>query len=317
MNPSGMRAMLSRPSFLRKILITALIGLPPQAVFSQRLPPGPHLRAGQTLFYQIGCHSSRNSRTESRVVSAQSAPADNFNISALLQVEIEEAGAAGIRIKTYYSERDTASAAPKASSGPDPSASVPDKMIEVSLSSNGSSSRLKGFDQLSPAQQFVWNNWLASFASQLTFPKGGVHSGQKWQSSEREGGSSPIASLVWIRKYQYVRDEPCDATKTSERCAVILVRAALRQKSSTKNATPEDYRLRNLKTTGTATGQNETILHISLATGLLVRSTEDAGQSLDAIIALADGSNEVHYRVDAKSHADIRLLPDSISPVRQ
>ena len=311
-----MRATISRPSFLRNILITAPMVLAPLAVFSQRLPPAPHLRAGQTLFYQISCHSSRNSRTESRVVSAQSAPADNFNISALLQVEIEEAGAAGIRIKTYYSERDTASAAPKAPDQ-DPLASAPDKMIEVSLSSNGSSSQLKGFDQLSPAQQFVWNNWLASFASQLTFPKGGVHSGQKWQSSQPEAGSSPIASLVWIRKYQYVRDEPCDATKTSERCAVILVRAALRQKSSTKNATPEDYKLRNLKTTGTATGQNETILHISLATGLLVRSTEDAGQSMDAIVALADGSNEVHYRVDAKSHADIRLLPDSISPAHQ
>ena len=315
MNSSSMRAMI-RPVFLRNMRIAALLALAPQAVFSQRLPPAPHLRAGQTLFYQIDCHSSRNSRTESRVVSAQTAPAENFNISALLQVVIEEAGATGLRIKSYYSERTKSSAAPKAAD-PDPSSSAPDKMIEVFLSSNGSSSQLKGFDQLSPPQQFVWNNWLASFASQLTFPKGSVRIRQKWQSSEREAGSSPIANLVWIRKYQYVRDAPCDETKTSERCAVILVRAALKQKSSAKNATPEDYKLRNLKTTGTATGQNETILHISLATGLLVRSTEDAGQSMDAIVALADGSNEVHYRVDAKSHAEIRLLPDSISPARQ
>jgi hypothetical protein len=292
------------------MFVTALIALGTPAAHSQRLQPAPNLRAGQTLFYQIDCSSSRNSRTESRVVSAEPTPAENFNISALLQVEIEEASAAGIRIKTYYSERDATSGTTKAP------APAPDKIIEVTVSSGGSSSQLKGFDQLSPAQQFVWSSWLARFASQLTFPKGGVHRSQKWQSREREAGSSPIANLVWLRKYQYVSDEPCSATKSSEHCAVILVRAALQQKSPAKNATPEDYKLRNLKTTGTAIGQNETILHISVVTGLLVRSTEDAKQAMDAIVALADGSNEVHYRVDAKSHIEIRLLPDSTSGAR-
>jgi hypothetical protein len=293
------------------MLVTALIALGTPVAYSQRLQPAPHLRAGQTLFYQIDCTSSRNSRTESRVVSAESPPAENVNISALLQVEIEEASATSIRMKTYYSERDATSGTAKAP------AHAPDKIIEVTLSSDGAPSQLKGFDQLSPAQQFVWNSWLARFASQLTFPKSGVHRNQKWQSSEREAGSSPIANLVWIRKYQYVTNEPCDATKASQSCAVILVRAALQQKSSTKNATPEDYKLRNLKTSGTAAGENETILHISLATGLLVRATEDAKQSMDAIVALADGSNEVHYRVNAKSHIEIRLLPDSTSGAHQ
>jgi hypothetical protein len=296
---------------MRNVIATALVVLFPPIAYSQHLQPPPHLRAGQTLFYQIDCSSSRNSRTESRVVSAQSPPAENVNISALLQVQIEEASATTIRMKTYYSERDTTSAGPRAP------APAPDKMIDVTLSSDGASSQLKGFDQLSPAQQFVWNSWLARFASQLTFPKSGVHRNQKWQSSEREAGSSPVANLVWIRKYQYVTDEPCTATKASKSCAVILVRAALQQKSSTKNATPEDYKLRNLKTSGTASGENETILHISLATGLLVRATEDARQSMDAIVALADGSNEVHYRVNAKSHTEIRLLPDSTSGAHQ
>jgi hypothetical protein len=300
---------------MRTVFVIVFFVSSPQTLYAQRLLRVPHLRVGQTLFYQIDCHSSRNSRTESRVVSAESPPAANINISALLQVEIAEASATGIRMKTYYSERNTTSAAPGAPA-PDSSVSAPDKTIEVTLSPDGSSSQLKGADQLSPAQQFVWNSWLASFASQLTFPKGGVHIKQKWQSSEREASPSPIANLVWTRKYQYVHDEPCDAGATSEQCAVVLVRAALHQKSPAKNATPEDYKVRNLKTSGTATGQNETILHISLATGLLVRSREDAKQSMDAIVALADGTNEVHYHVDAKSHAEIRLLPDSASGAR-
>ena len=296
--------------FTRSILLVALLALAAPGVFPQRLPATPHLRAGQTLLYQIDCSSSRNARTDSRVVSAQSTSPENFHISALLQVEVAEASATRVRLKTYYSERVATSAAAGTTESPAP---APDKIIEVSLSPGGSSSQIKGLDQLSTAQQFVWNNWLARFASQLTFPKSGARSGQKWQSIEREAGSSPIAHLQWLRKYQYVRDEPCDSTGTAGQCAVILVRAALQQKSPSKNATPEDYKLRNLKTSGTATGQNETILYISLASGVLVRSTEDATQSLDAVVALADGSNEVHYHVDAKSHADIRLVPDPTS----
>jgi hypothetical protein len=300
---------------MRILLATALIALGTPAVSSQRLQPAPHVHAGQTLFYQIDFSSSRSSRTESRVVSAQSTPAENVNTSALLQVEITEVSATGFRMKTYYSERDPASRTPRAPVPASPS-SAPDKMIEVTVSFDGSSKQLKGIDQLSAAQQFVWNNWLARFTSQMAFPKGGVYLSQKWQSGEREVNPSPIAALVWTRKYQYVRDEPCGATTTSETCAVILVRAVLRQKSSEQNATPQDYKLRNLKTRGTAAGQNETILYISLPTGLLVRSSEDAKQSMDAIVALANGSNEVHYQVDAKSHAEIRLLPDSTSGTR-
>jgi hypothetical protein len=32
---------------------------------------------------------------------------------------------------------------------------------------------------------------------------------------------------------------------------------------------------------------------------------------MDVLVALADNSNAVHYTLDAKSHSDIRLLPDS------
>jgi hypothetical protein len=97
---------------------------------------------------------------------------------------------------------------------------------------------------------------------------------------------------------------------------VIFVVASLRQKSSPKNATPKDFKLRNLTTRGTATGTNQIIRYISRATGLLVRSTEDARQSMDAVVALADGSNQVRYRINAKSNSRIQLLPDVPRDVR-
>ena len=289
---------------------------------SQRLQLTPHLRTGQILLYRIDFRDSRNMTTESNVASPQLPPSSNGNASGLLQVEIVATGAAGLHIKTYYSERDehNSAASPAQSRGPQVSESAaPDKLVEVMITSNGSASQIKGLDQLSAAQQFAWNDWLGRFTSALTLPKQGIHAGQKWQTSEPETNPSPIAALFWTKKYQYVRDEPCMfASQPAETsinsygaCAVIFVQSTLRQKSSPKNSTPDDYKLRNLMTRGTAAGQNETILYFSRATGLLVRSTEDAQQSMDVLVALADNSNAVHYTLDAKSHSDIRLLPDS------
>src|ERR1041384_4199888 len=232
--------------------------------------------------------------------------------------------------KTFYSERDSSAAPSQSQETPQTQnrAASPERVVEVSIAADGSASRIIGLDQLSSAQQFAWRDWLSTFASSMTYPKSGINTGQKWQTFEPETSPSPIAELSWAKQYQYVRDEPCrfaDAEPKSgsgkppsppQPCAVIFVISTLRQKSSRKNATPEDYKLRNLKTRGTVAGHNETILYVSRSTGLLVRSIEDAQQTMDALIALEDGSNEVRYSVDAKSHSDISLLSGSPQSIR-
>jgi hypothetical protein len=311
----------------RAFLAAAFLVTAAPSSFSQRLQLTPRLHNGQILLYRIDFRNSRNMQTKSSVASPQLSPSSNVSANGLLQVEIVATGAAGLHIKTYYSERDehNPAAAPSQSRGPQVSESAaPDMLVEVSIASNGSASQIKGLNQLSPAQQFAWNDWLGRFTSAMTFPKQGIRSGQKWQTSEPEPNPSPIAALFWTKKYQYVRDEPCmfdsqpgksgppkSSANANQDCAVIFIQSTLRQKSSAKKSTPDDYKLRNLTTRGTAAGQNETILYFSRATGLLVRSTEDAQQSMDALVALADNSNAVHYTLDAKSHSDIRLLPDS------
>src|SRR5207245_4967046 len=68
----------------------------------------------------------------------------------------------------------------------------------------------------------------------------------------------------------------------------LLTTATLKQKSSSKDATPEDFKLHALKTTGTAKGKNENITYISLTTGLVVRATEEANQFMDVVVAKAE-----------------------------
>jgi len=122
-----------------------------------------------------------------------------------------------------------------------------------------------------------------------------------------------------------VDDEPCGAAiavsqndssrpvGAPETCAAILTTALLRQKSPQKDATPEDYKLHDLRTSGIAKGKNEVITYISLKTGLVVRATEDANQSMSVTVAKADGSNRVHYNIDAQSHLQVRLTVASLA----
>jgi hypothetical protein len=91
-----------------------------------------------------------------------------------------------------------------------------------------------------------------------------------------------------------------------------LTTATLKQKSSPKDATPEDFKLHELKTMGTAKGTNEIITYISLTTGLVVRATEEAAQQMDVVVAKADGSNRVHYNVNATSRSEVRLVTETL-----
>ncbi len=125
-----------------------------------------------------------------------------------------------------------------------------------------------------------------------------------------------------MKRSTYVRDEPCrtaqltieggssPADQVPETCAVILTTATLKQESSRKNATPEDFKLHEMRTMGTARGTNQVIAYLSLKTGLVVRATEEASQSMDVVIAKIDGTNRVHYSVDAKSNSEVLLVAD-------
>jgi hypothetical protein len=285
----------------------------------------PKLSLGQTFRYQIGYRAATNTTTESTVAAPMAPSAGQTNTSLLLEVEVDDlrmdVGRAVARLRTRIIEPDAATS----TSASDAAKSAKrEKTVEFVFHADGQVTDVEGLDRLSADEQAAWQEWVSRFGSGASFPEKGIKPGEKWKAEEPIP-TALLTGLSWEKESEYVNDAPCSAMQLtpqgdltageqrSETCAVILTTAILKQKSSQKDATPEDYKLHDLRTMGLATGKNETITYISLKSGLVVRATDDAKQTMNVIVAKTDGSNRVHYNIDAESHAQVMLLAQTPS----
>jgi len=291
----------------------------------------PQLHSGQTVTYLIRLQSDKTVKTESKVVAPMGPNAAQIDANGVLRIDIldvQEMGSkAAIHARAQFLTLDSrVSSKVKGDikpNGEKQSVDSAGKFVEFTISPDGSVNNPKGIDSFFPEQQQAWQQWVARFALAWTLPAGGMKSGEKWLSQQTEQAGTPIAGLNWERQSIYVKNEPCQAGQLSlkgdvspsngpsDTCAVLLTTAKLKQKSSSKDATPEDFKLHELRTMGTAKGTGEIVTYISLTSGLVVRATEETSQFMDVVVAKADGSNHVHYNVDAKSHAEVLLVTET------
>ena len=291
----------------------------------------PNLQPSQKIDYLIRYQSEKNVKTEGSFAAPMAPSSAQTDSHALLQVEVLDVQPMGntlaLHAKARFLALDSSNSPKKPGDKKSDSEKQPidsqDKAIEFTISPEGLVEKVQGLDAFLPEQQQAWQEWVARFALAWTFPKDGVKLGGKWKSEQAEKAAVPIAGLNWERESTYAGNEPCQATLLSgtgeasrsavpsDTCAVVLTTATLKQKSSAEDATPEDFKRHDLHTEGTARGRNEIIAYISLQTGLLVRATETANQSMDVVVALADRSNSVHYNVNATSHSEVLLVTDS------
>jgi hypothetical protein len=303
---------------------------------NDRVTLSPKLVVGQVLTYQIGYHADKSAATKSTVATStpRSPSGTETNVRALLRLEVvavERHGAgATVHARTYFQAMNSAThlTAPRDLPTPPDQVQRQDPKgisIEFTIEPDGRVDQIKGLDLLFPEQQLAWKEWVARFAASAALPEGGIRIGQKWKTEELENSPAPIAKLMWLRESTYLRDEPCHISELTvegdvaavhpqqvpETCAVIETIATLKQRSSTKDATPEDYKLHQLLTSGTASGDNKTLLFVSTQTGLLVRSSDHADQKMSVTIAKSDNSNRVHYDIRAKSDTEIFRIANS------
>jgi hypothetical protein len=314
-----------KPQWMAGVLLLAVASL---GAGDRRVHLLPKLQPGQTITYLIRFQSDKTVKTESKVVAPMAPDAAQLDAHGLLRIEIldvqEKVGNATVHARGQFLKTD--SGAPVKSpndenvEGNAPLADPNATSIEFTISSDGSVSKAKGLDSLSLDQQQTWQQWVARFALAWTLPSDGLKPGEKSKFEQAEETGTPIAGLHWERESLYVRDEPCQPRQLSlsgdvspssgpaDTCAVLLTTATLKQRSPSKDATPDDFRVLELHTMGTAKGAGEIITYISMKTGLVVRATEETTQFMDVVISKADGSNRVHYNVDAKSRAEVLLV---------
>jgi hypothetical protein len=275
----------------------------------------PHFRPGQILQYKVVARINRHTKTESNVISPS--PADNVEsqIATNIQLTVRESHLEnGQPVLTLHAELESESpSTPAAPNAPPPSSSPAKGKLDFTVSPNGRIAKPEGIEDLDPQQRVAWQFWASQFAYAWTLPHKGVTAGEKWKTEEPEDTPTAIANLVWERETTYVRNDKCPLIPT-ETCAVFLTHAKLKQKSSEEDATPDTYRLHNLKTSGTAAGNNEAIRYISLKTHLVLRAKEDAQQSMDATVAKIDDSNQVRYFISSSSQFETMLIPAAANP---
>lgn len=317
------------------VCICALAALLAVNVCAAKNPPErvnffPRMHAGQTLEYQISYHSDKHVKTDSSVIVAIPNDSARMDVNALLRLEVLGVQAQGdravIRARTsFVLGSDSRSNVPQVDpSAPQGQGRDPrEKVVEFNILPDGKLDGVIGLDALLPEQQQAWHEWASRFLLPAALHARPVRIGQKWTSDEPEQTPSPVAGLRWMRASTYVDDEPCHAVQLTpqggavtsdaepESCAVILTTATLRQASNAKSHTPEDFKLHDLRTAGTASGSNRIITYISLKTGLLVRATEEAAQQMNVTVAKSDASNLVRYDIKAKSHSEVLQVSEA------
>jgi hypothetical protein len=262
----------------------------------------PQLRKGDTLLYRSHARIDRHVETTSNVATILKPGEMRQDVSLALRLSVQDARVMDHRLLIA----GETTLEPLDATGAEESAAKPGK-VSFTIGGDGSVSRADGLDDLDGQQALTWQFWTSQFAFGWTLPGAGVKPGEKWKSEEVEKTPTPIANLVWEREIQYVEEEKCPGL-SGQQCAVFLVSSTLKQKSNWKDATPEEYKIRQLKTSGNAKGTNETVAYISLQTGLLVRATEDLQQAMSVTVAKADESNQVHYEIKVTSHFDTELM---------
>lgn len=294
------------------------------------------------LHYQIELRTTTENRHEGLVQDPQAATQLEISWNAIVRVEVlslppnpaapaRPAGARPpVRIRTTY-EKSTAAVR---SDSFDPAAALMEKqyqdveghVIEFTLGSDGKVGGVKGLEDVVTDEQAASaaRQWATQLVTGAAVPPGGIVKGQHW-TSERPAESAPLAGIVWRTDSAYLRDEACHAASppaagappapaaaSDETCAVIVTHLALGQPKPLRDPTPDDYRKRGLRTSGTWRGTGESLSYISRRTGWVVSSTQSGTENMNVTITSASNRSSVRYAGRVRSESHITLLPEGV-----
>jgi hypothetical protein len=325
-------------AFLASLLLLPFVG----NAGSQRIHITPNFTMGESFRYHIESRTTTTGTTTTPIANPEGA--SQLKQVADLEVRLDVVGVQpasngtpGVaRLRATY---EKASAATETDAY-DPAAASLDaqynnlqgRSVEFTIESDGKISHITGIDEAvsNPSAAAAVRAWINGFSPSANLPPEGIAVGQKW-SAERPLENTPLANLLWRTSSSYLRDEPCqlpgqarspaqnpaqtDASPGASPgplCAVILTSFdILRHGSASADATPEDYRHNGLRTSGTWTGNGQSLDTISLQSGMLLRSTQTSAQKMDFEIVSALSGSKMHYAGQVETQSEITLIPNA------
>lgn len=311
--------------------LAVLVAATACAAATRRIKLAPKFSLGQVMRYRIESSDKATGKTTGPIANPEGGSQSNNSVQMVVRIEVLSlVPAGGVRLRATYEK----SAAQSEADALDLSANsfssrytrLEDRTFEFTLEPDGKVSNTQDLTAAaagqSPKAIEPVLTWLAQVVPGASFPKNGVAVGQKW-TGEHPVEGAVLSGLTSRSESTYVRNEPCGskspASSTSAaaalgpaaaECAVILTQFQItRRGSSHADATPDDYRRNGLRTSGTWTGSGESLDSYSLATGLLVSSTQSSTQSMDYQVTSASTGSSVHNVGKVQSQSHITLIP--------
>lgn len=310
-----------------------LIALALATSAGQRIRLVPKFTPGETLRYRVETHTTSTGKTTAPIANPEGGSKFSQTVNLVVRLDVvgvqpgTAAGPGAVRLRATYeksgSESETDAFDLEVSSLDDRYARLEGHSIEFTVEPGGQLTDFKGLEDIFPSRSETEPvlSWANGLSLGTGFPQDGIAIGQKWRS-ERPLNASPLSGLLWRTESTYLRDEPCNSSSganvsvnragtNQDMCAVILTRFEIfRHGSAHSDATPEDYRRNGLRTSGTWTGSGESLDSISLATGLLVSSTQTSTQNMDYQITSASTGSSIHQVGQVQTESVITLMPD-------
>jgi hypothetical protein len=304
---------------------------------SQRVSLSPRFVPGETFRYDMEFETTTDT-TRSGIASDPQGPSSLVvDWNAKVRIEVLPADAdtpGGIRLRTTY-EKSTASVRsdtfdPAAAATSEQYHKLEGKVVEFTLDAAGKVKYVAGLEGMADSEKAAQSahEWIAQLSASAGAPAGGVSVGQTW-SSEQPADSLPITGLVWRTDSEYLRNESChppnpdvptaaDSAANSllpSDCAVILANLNLVRSRAARDPTPPDFRKNGVTSAGKWNGSAQSLLYVSLASGMVVSVTQTGTEQMDVTLT-SNHNTSMRYAGTISSRSQVALVATDSSSDR-
>ena len=305
---------------------------------SPRVSLAPRFVPGETFRYELEFETTTETARSGLASDPQGPSSLVVDWNATVRVEVLPADArapGGIRLRTTY-EKSTAGVRsdtfdPAADQTREQYEKLQGKVVEFTLDAAGKVQSVTGLEGIVDEQKAAESarEWIGQLSASAGAPPKGVAVGETW-SSEQPANSLPLAGMVWRTNSQYLRDESCHppnpnlapvtgaagsapSSESSEMCAVVLANLSLFRPKPLRDPTPPDYRKNGMQTAGMCTGSAQSLVYVSLKSGLVVSVTQTGTEQMDVTLTTSRSAS-IRYVGTISTRSQVALVVENSHP---